>query len=540
MKDVVSANEFLESYAFKLAEDQPLRNPWLGRSLSALFFLLAGALTVVIAIFIFASVDVMGGEIPSGVVRFVISLSVLLAMIPFYPAYHFGRKLSAKGALEILEKDARAPILYLRSFDDDRGGLKTWWLRGPLKLAGAIKSGSKTSTVSKKTLVGATSEDALVASFNKIGPVVAIGRPDETLPTLGAARIYMDESGWQDAVTGIAREAQYVVLGMGATGGLRWEYEFAFGSLAPQKIIIYLDAVKGSQRATRYTEFREFMESNFKIDLPREWHDAHAICFDSKWRPIFIRDQFLSITDLRPKALVLPLSDESSDESKWRKDMKALTTIALKAGAPICLVSPNSPPPDNALAWALADSLTAKSEVTKDWTPMTAAVFTAASTISELTRFESLALQSGEPRRWVCAINDQLIKTLRKSGYGRQIHELDRGRIFGTPKFIGFDAAGHRLALRTRWWPSVGWLGWVLPRAAALRTMGVSALQPFFLSIGRKTPGGGYRTASWILGFLILFFLTAFLSEEEAGATLSQDQHFNAETTANHYPFDAF
>lgn len=504
-------------YALKLAAKQPHKRPWLGLSLTALFFALASPLALFLLVVVFTAVEEAQGEIHGGLVRFVFMGCALFAMVPLYPAYHFGRKLTAKGALEILERDARAPILYLRSFDDDRGGLANWWLRGPLKLLGAINSGKQTSFGSKKALGGATSEDALVSHLKKIGPVVAIGRPFETLPTLGAARLYMDESGWQDAVKGIADEAQYVVLGMGASGGLRWEYEFAFRSLPANKIIVYLDVAKGKAQEPRYAEFRDFLQQNFDIQLPPYWHDAHAIRFDDHWRPIFVRDQFRFLTDLRRRAIAWSPRLEGMSDKRWAREIDALHTVAAKAGSPMCIVQPELAPPEDALSWVTAETTEERAAIFKDWSADTEAVFSSANTQADLAEFITLAKESGQPRRWICAVRRPLAKSLRDSAGAHEIKgfELRRSPISSKPRFLGFDTAEQVTAMPTKWWPSIGWLGWVFPRAATLRSMGLSALQPFFKSIGRKTPGVGYRRGSWILGLMAVYIVAVVASAGE-------------------------
>jgi hypothetical protein len=58
--------------------------------------------------------------------------------------------------------------------------------------------------------------------MSKIGPFVAIGRPGERLPQLGAIRLYVADPEWQEMVTRLMSEAALVVLRAGfpaASGG---------------------------------------------------------------------------------------------------------------------------------------------------------------------------------------------------------------------------------------------------------------------------------------------------------------------------------
>jgi len=52
------------------------------------------------------------------------------------------------------------------------------------------------------------------------GDLVAIGKPGETLPTPGAARLYASDAEWQKDVTSQMQNARLVVIRAGTTGGL--------------------------------------------------------------------------------------------------------------------------------------------------------------------------------------------------------------------------------------------------------------------------------------------------------------------------------
>jgi hypothetical protein len=76
--------------------------------------------------------------------------------------------------------DARRPILYLRSFQlDERINQRTW----PERFLG--------------TYPQQTAEQTMTKALRTIGPAIAIGRPEERLPALGAARFYVSHDRWQ-------------------------------------------------------------------------------------------------------------------------------------------------------------------------------------------------------------------------------------------------------------------------------------------------------------------------------------------------------
>lgn len=119
-----------------------------------------------------------------------------------------GYKLLRKGRARLarqraLSIDAEMPtVLYLRSFLDDitaRRGVQGF---------GAL-----------------TEEEHLVQALSAIGPVQAVGMPDEVLPQLGALRLVLPSGAWQGTVARWISQAELVVLRIGETPGFWWEVE---------------------------------------------------------------------------------------------------------------------------------------------------------------------------------------------------------------------------------------------------------------------------------------------------------------------------
>jgi hypothetical protein len=131
----------------------------------------------------------------------------------------------------VLMADARPPILYLRPFSQDQ----------------SVED----------------EEMNLAAITGLIGPVVAIGRPGELLPTLGAHRIYIGDADWQDRVTTLLRQAKVVFLLAGQGSGIAWEVQQCFSLANRQKLLII---VPNSSDA--YAEFRSQVEMETGEQLP--------------------------------------------------------------------------------------------------------------------------------------------------------------------------------------------------------------------------------------------------------------------------------
>jgi hypothetical protein len=70
-----------------------------------------------------------------------------------------------------------------------------------------------------------TEEERIAKAGRAFGFVAAIGRPGERLPPGGAARLYVSDDQWKDAVGRLIDIAQVIVLRLGATAGVSWEIE---------------------------------------------------------------------------------------------------------------------------------------------------------------------------------------------------------------------------------------------------------------------------------------------------------------------------
>ncbi len=74
--------------------------------------------------------------------------------------------------------------------------------------------------------------------LERVGPMVAIGKPGERLPELGAARLYVDDESWKDTITALMRRAALVVIRAGNTTSLWWEVEQAMSLARPERVVI--------------------------------------------------------------------------------------------------------------------------------------------------------------------------------------------------------------------------------------------------------------------------------------------------------------
>jgi hypothetical protein len=176
-------------------------------------------------------------------------MAVLVAYVLLFAIMRLFRRSQQWDALsaeEALRRDPRAPVLYLRAFTDDgqtavRG--HQWQDRVFGKLAGLL-------TVT-------TPEQELAFILQRVGPVVAIGKPGERLPELGAARVYVPHDAWQQTVLEMLARSSMVLTRVGASPGVLWELDRVLSLASRSKVLILvLGSVEDQAEGVRVIEER--------------------------------------------------------------------------------------------------------------------------------------------------------------------------------------------------------------------------------------------------------------------------------------------
>jgi hypothetical protein len=174
-----------------------------------------------------------------------------------------GRQMRASTAAAEMTRDPRPPILYFRSFGDDKFSYFS---------------------------LNFTFEEILATVFHDAGPVVAIGRPDESLPPVGAARLQVGNDQWQAAVTSLLERAGAVIIRPGVTPGVLWEVSAAIRLVPPECLVIALPPSGGAKKSDPerhevYARFRELSGGASKVPLPESTGKAAFLMFRADWTP---------------------------------------------------------------------------------------------------------------------------------------------------------------------------------------------------------------------------------------------------------------
>ena len=140
----------------------------------------------------------------------------------------------------VLAGDPRPPVVFLRSFEDDE------------KLA---------YQRAERSWYDFSLESRLGDHFSSIGPFIAIGKPGDREPHLGAARATFSDEEWQGAVMGWMDQAALIVLMIGRTHWVDWELRRTIERGYAGKLII----VFPQSRKIRFFGYRREVRERFAV-----------------------------------------------------------------------------------------------------------------------------------------------------------------------------------------------------------------------------------------------------------------------------------
>jgi hypothetical protein len=221
--------------------------------------------------------------------RWVVVVASVLFIAIYSPwqtrAIRWGRRLLSVSAKEIIEDSESALVLYLRPFQHDNDYFGAPPPRGRLRLLSLPDE-----------RIGVRPEERLVIVAYGAGPMIALARPGERLPQIGAARIYIEhtesDEDWKAVVADLCHRAELVILQLGTAGpGLLWEIQNVPKLVKPERLVIYLPASNVHEEEIRQLQFGEFLQlygQYFPKSLPYNLGDARCIVFDPDWTPTVV------------------------------------------------------------------------------------------------------------------------------------------------------------------------------------------------------------------------------------------------------------
>ena len=173
-----------------------------------------------------------------------------------------------------------------------------------------------------------TYEERLERMFKGFGPMIAVGRPGESLPGgSGAYRSYIGHD-WHGTVSGLIDRAGLVVLGAGPNAGTVWEYREVVRRCDPYRLVVMVTDPNSYEefRALANAAVADMAESVRRqygrlwrppvlprIEVPvdsstrRTFFLKAVVVFDADWTP-------------RPRRFSMPYPPDISDARRWFRD----------------------------------------------------------------------------------------------------------------------------------------------------------------------------------------------------------------------------
>jgi hypothetical protein len=76
------------------------------------------------------------------------------------------------------------------------------------------------------------------AVTSSAGPFVALGNPEDYIPPEGASRLYAKDSDWKERLDALARRALWIIVEIGSSDHLSWEFDHLRREGLQQKLFI--------------------------------------------------------------------------------------------------------------------------------------------------------------------------------------------------------------------------------------------------------------------------------------------------------------
>jgi len=136
--------------------------------------------------------------------------------------FYRGKQYAAVSSRMKLAKNTAAPVLYLRAFHRDVNflGSVLQYLFLPF------------------SITAKNAEQEIADAVAPVGPLIALGRPDDRLPPPGAHRVYLRPNNWRESVERLMFEAALVIIQIDKGGeGLQWELAKVREVVLPERAI---------------------------------------------------------------------------------------------------------------------------------------------------------------------------------------------------------------------------------------------------------------------------------------------------------------
>jgi uncharacterized protein len=171
--------------------------------------------------------------------------------------------------------------------------------------------------------------DGLLANEieSRLGQLVVLGDPSDTLMRDGAIRLYVDDSNWKSTVTSLLATAHIILIQIGDTPGLRWELLHIRSNLSPHKVFFLLEPTCFG--ASEWTRLADLMTTAGWRLTNHDGSHGLVIGFDKDWNGFTIASNAQLPKDfVNPILLLRSDTERSSWSNRFPMSLRALQTDA--------------------------------------------------------------------------------------------------------------------------------------------------------------------------------------------------------------------
>lgn len=236
-----------------------------------------------------------------------------------------GRRLEGAPSFEqYLVQHPRPPVLYLRAFKQER----QFFVIGGNADYGSYAKSWHVSVSKPEQNIGIPFEQYFSGAVESgLGPFVALGSPEDYLAPEGAFRMYAKDTDWMERLDRLARQSICMLVEMGKSTNLRWEFEHLRREGLQQKLfVITRHSTEGAWLAwtfwgvvwrlqgLRSVNWREFSNDLARLGYALGFENpgpGSVITFDAEGRGIL-----LTTGADRPAEYVEPIRAWTNDRQK--------------------------------------------------------------------------------------------------------------------------------------------------------------------------------------------------------------------------------
>uniref|UniRef100_B3EJX4 Uncharacterized protein n=1 Tax=Chlorobium phaeobacteroides (strain BS1) TaxID=331678 RepID=B3EJX4_CHLPB len=170
-----------------------------------------------------------------------------------------------ESADELLRRDKRPPILYLRSFEDEDK---------EMTLGRAIRQSIFGGVVGGGQAPYWFEQEDISVYMNWVGPYITIARPGER-KIVGAARKTVNEDQWKAVVSDFIHRTSFIILRAAVSSGLRWEIEEIVKRFDPTRLLVITATISAD-----YRSFCQKVSSVLPEPLPHKIPSIRLVAFN--------------------------------------------------------------------------------------------------------------------------------------------------------------------------------------------------------------------------------------------------------------------